>query len=117
MRPDEKRPAESGNSPRVYDEAAPSESITFNVPPTAEQRERVARLRRIEADDESRKAAREFDELMGDIYSRPRLDYDPLAYSRELDRRTANDLVMVRGFDPEYVAALYGLTLRAGVSV
>lgn len=70
-------------------------------------------MRRLEADNESRKAARELDQLIGDIYSRPRLDYDPLAYSRELDRRTANDLVMVRGFDPEYVAALYGLTLRA----
>lgn len=79
-------------------------------------RERVERVRRLEADEESRKASRELDELLGVIDARPKTDETRLSHNLEIDRRTANDLVMVRGFDPEYVAHRYGLIPRTGAA-
>ncbi len=69
MRPDEKRPAESGNSQRAYDEAAPSESI-----PSMLQRampglnaDRVRRRTRLRADEERTKASRRLNALIADM--------------------------------------------------
>lgn len=116
MSAETKAPAPRANEERA--EQSPSrESVVFNVPPTVEQCERVARLRRLEADEASRKASRELDSLIEQMNGRPLTDADRLARNESITRRTANDLVMLRGFDPEYVAALYGLKIRAGVSV
>ena len=69
MRPDEERPAGSGNSQRAYDEAAPSESIS-----TMLQRavpwldvERARRRARLRDDVERSKASRRLNALVADM--------------------------------------------------
>ena len=101
------------NGPRANevrsDEAKTWESNNATVAPF--DRERVERLRRLKAAEESRKAALKLDELIESIEGRPRTDSAPLALSDALNRRTANDLAS-RGFDPEYLANLFGLPLK-----
>lgn len=91
------------------------DSVVFNVPPTAEQCERVSRLRRLEADEASRKAARELDELIEDINSRPLTDEQALARNESITRRTANDLA-AQGWAVDYLARRFGLPVRQGVA-
>ncbi|NYI41504.1 hypothetical protein BKA03_001623 [Demequina lutea] len=90
------------------DEAKTWESSTSTLAPL--DHERIERIRRIEADEQSRKASRELDDLIAEMERRPRTDNAPLAFSEALNRRTANDLAS-RGFDLGYLANLFGLPL------
>jgi len=72
-------------------------------------KDRATRVRRLEAGNESRKAAHELDALIEHIDSRPSLYEAPRANSDALDRRTANELA-ANGWDVAYLAHRFGLS-------
>jgi hypothetical protein len=89
---------------------APNEDPGHRASPTILAQygfQRAQRRARIVQDVERRKASHELDLLLAIMYP----DHTATERSQRWERATANDFVRM-GFDPEYVARRYGLTLR-----
>jgi len=128
VRPDEKRPAESGNSQRACDENTGRGSITESVPlhpelhqdapgpSTPQEREARARRarRRLREADERRRASRALSSFAAEISQREYLGW--FATSDRWTRDLANEFV-AQGFAVDYVARRLALPLKTEASV